>query len=845
MRRRLSAVLFALTLAFPLLALSQPAPAAAPATAAPAAQDSPTRAPGQAPAPAASAADGEAAEAPPEEAPAAAPEPVAEPVAPAEPQTLVADGLLAQIFARVEMWAAGLVDEVAQATAALSDVRLLGTWWSGVWADDDARMDMLQALLLFAGILAVALLAEGIVIRLLRRARHLVAAQADAQEARAQARAAAREAEIAAMTPAVVADPTGAPDIVSESEAQARIDAGMVEPATVSAATPITAPAHASAASPAAEATPAATAALHHTLREATLERLHERRKAMHRWGLLGRLPWALAHALLSIVPLAAFLAVVAMGMAWQGGEGTRFSAVTLPIFNAYVSVRLAMAVMRLMASPTSPGLRLIHVSTHTATLLFRRACVLFIVMGIGVASSEVLVQLGAADHVRVLIMKTTSLIVHLMLIALVFATRERTQAAIRGTGDHAGRLRPVRAFLADLWPFAATAVIITFWVVWAMGVPNGFQRAIHFLAITAAVLAGARLLWILLIGALDRSFERANLRIENVVTSGAERYHAWLRILVNIIVIAATVVILLEMWGLEAFSWFGSGTVGRRLLSAAWTIGIAAALAIVVWESVSLALRRRIQSWTDAGDAVRAARLRTLVPMIRTVVLVVIGLVVVFTALSELGINAAPLLAGASIIGVALGFGSQTLVRDFITGIFLLMENAMQVGDSVTVAGVSGNVEYLSIRTVRLRAGDGSLHVIPFSSVTTVNNVNRGLGTAPVKLTVLPSADLDAVFAALRQQAEQMQADPKFAPLMLGPLEIFGVDQIDGATVTIGGQIRTTDKGRWPVTREFNRRVLNEVVAGRIVLANPRETVVTQAQPGQPAPVAIPTNPT
>nr|WP_253207340.1 mechanosensitive ion channel domain-containing protein [Verticiella sp. GG226] len=221
---------------------------------------------------------------------------------------------------------------------------------------------------------------------------------------------------------------------------------------------------------------------------------------------------------------------------------------------------------------------------------------------------------------------------------------------------------------------------------------------------------------------------------------------------------------------------------------------------------------------------------------MIRTVVLVVIGLVVIFTALSELGINAAPLLAGASIIGVALGFGSQTLVRDFITGIFLLMENAMQVGDSVTVGGVSGTVEYLSIRTVRLRAGDGSLHIIPFSSVTTVNNVNRGLGTAPVKLNVVPTTDLESTFALLRKHAEEMQADPKFGPLMLGPLDIFGVDSIDGATVTIGGQIRTTDKGRWPVTREFNRRVLSEVVAGRLVLANPRETLLAQAPATAPA---------
>src|SRR5690606_13442092 len=227
----------------------------------------------------------------------------------------------------------------------------------------------------------------------------------------------------------------------------------------------------------------------------------------------------------------------------------------------------------------------------------------------------------------------------------------------------------------------------------------------------------------------------------------------------------------------------------------------------------------------------VRAARLRTLVPMIRTLVFVIIALVVVMTALNELGVNIAPLLAGASIIGVALGFGSQKLVQDFITGIFLLMENAMQVGDFVTVAGVSGTVEYLSIRTVRLRAGDGSLHVVPFSSVTTVNNVNRGIGNAAVRVSVTADTDVELVYSELRAISAQMRSEPEFADLMLDDLRLWGVAQSDGATITIAGQIRSTDKGRWAVQREFNRRVLERFRSRGIALANPKETLVTTVQ--------------
>jgi small-conductance mechanosensitive channel len=175
---------------------------------------------------------------------------------------------------------------------------------------------------------------------------------------------------------------------------------------------------------------------------------------------------------------------------------------------------------------------------------------------------------------------------------------------------------------------------------------------------------------------------------------------------------------------------------------------------------------------------------------------------------MSELGVNIGPLLAGASIFGVAIGFGSQKLVQDFITGIFLLLENAMQVGDSVTAGGLSGTVENLSIRTLRLRAGDGSVHVIPFSSVSAVTNSNRGLGNAAVVITVDYQEDSEHVANVLTGIANEMRSDKTFETGMLSDLQLWGVDRIDGSTMTLAGQIVCTDSARWGVQREFNRRV-------------------------------------
>jgi small-conductance mechanosensitive channel len=269
----------------------------------------------------------------------------------------------------------------------------------------------------------------------------------------------------------------------------------------------------------------------------------------------------------------------------------------------------------------------------------------------------------------------------------------------------------------------------------------------------------------------------------------------------------------------------------------------VAAVIALVVWEIVNVSVERRLDSWTTSGDLVRAARLRTLLPMLRSALFCVIALVVVLTGLSELGVNIGPLLAGASIFGVALGFGSQKLVQDFITGIFLLMENAMQVGDWVTLAGVSGTVEYLSIRTVRLRGSDGSLFTVPFSSVSTVNNTNRGLGNAAVKVNIVFGQDVDRAINTLKEIGAALREDEKFKVGILSDFAFWGVDAVDGSAITLAGQIQCRDTARWGVQREFNRRIVDQFRERGIAIANPQrhlltwdpESVPAQVESGEP----------
>jgi small-conductance mechanosensitive channel len=158
-----------------------------------------------------------------------------------------------------------------------------------------------------------------------------------------------------------------------------------------------------------------------------------------------------------------------------------------------------------------------------------------------------------------------------------------------------------------------------------------------------------------------------------------------------------------------------------------------------------------------------------------------------------------------------------------------------MQVGDSVTSAGLSGTVEHLSIRTLHLRSGDGSLQIIPFSSVTTLTNSNRGPGNTPISVEIAPDEDPDKVAEILKQIVQEMKADPAFGSGMLGELQYWGVDKVTHQAVTLVGQIVCTDGAHDGVRREFNRRMRLVFEERGIRLAQPVQAV--QLPESEPAP--------
>ncbi|MDR3095764.1 MAG: mechanosensitive ion channel family protein [Paraburkholderia sp.] len=553
-------------------------------------------------------------------------------------------------------------------------------------------------------------------------------------------------------------------------------------------------------------------------------EARHRIRGAQH-WRLLKRLPWAILVTLLELVPVIAFGLCAAGVLSLMGPADAAPAAAVGHLVDTWVICRVIVAIGTMLFAPDSDALRLMPLSSTWAAFAQRWLQRIVVIGGVGGALGGA-VPLGMTEDTHLALLKLIILFAHVALALAILQCRQPVAAAIRKSAAERSSFAYLVHWFADIWAGAAVFVVMALWFVWALDLRGGYRELMRAGGVSLAVLLGARVVAIVTLGALGRAFDPSGNR-ENMTIAQrrAYRYYPALRRIVIIALWLVTLDILMRVWGLHPGRLIANAPIGHLIGSALLTIAIAVAVAVVIWEAANGAAERRLNAWTDAGDYVRAARLRTLLPMFRTTLFVAILVVVGLTALSQLGVNTAPLIAGASIFGVALGFGSQKLVQDFITGIFLLTENAMQVGDWVTVAGVSGTVEFLSIRTVRLRGGDGSLYTVPFSSVTTVNNTNRGIGNAAVKVLIAHGADLQRAIDTLKEIGAEIRADEAFKKGILGDFAYWGVDQVDGASVTLVGQMQCKDSARWGVQREFNRRVLARFTERGIELANPQRS--------------------
>ena len=231
----------------------------------------------------------------------------------------------------------------------------------------------------------------------------------------------------------------------------------------------------------------------------------------------------------------------------------------------------------------------------------------------------------------------------------------------------------------------------------------------------------------------------------------------------------------------------------------------------LALW-AVKLAARRIEKSVDDGDDSVttiREKRGRTVAQLLRSVGRVAIVTVAVLLTFNAF-INIAPILAGAGILGLAISFGAQSLVRDIISGFFILMENQFAVGDVIEAAGKNGVVEKMTLRVVVLRDLEGTRHVIPNGQLTVVSNKTRDWARAVVDVSIPYSEDVDRIISVVRDETAQFSTDPKWCLQLDGAVEVLGVESMTDNSVVIRTLLKTQPGSQWNVEREFRRRLIN-----------------------------------
>ncbi|MGH6932138.1 MAG: mechanosensitive ion channel family protein [Dongiaceae bacterium] len=541
------------------------------------------------------------------------------------------------------------------------------------------------------------------------------------------------------------------------------------------------------------------------------------------------RLPLAAARLFLDLVPIMAF-ALFAFGAlaATQPSETARL--VALAVINANVIARVVVALARAVLAPRAPGLRLAPVGDETASYLAIWARRLTATTVYGYFLTEAALLLGLPAGLHGFALRVVGVLVAAMLVVVILQNRGAVAQWLKGSGA-AHPLSGLRQWLAEVWHILAILYVLGCFAVWALDIAGGFSFLLRATVLTVIVIAIVKIIAVGLRRGVARGFALSGEMTARLpgLEARANRYLPLLQRILSAVVYLVAGIALLQIWGADAFGWLGSD-LGQQVTGSLITIAFIVIGAMLLSELVNEFVERYLQR-RQAEDAARGQRWRTLLPLLRNAFRVVLLVMVTLIVLSEFGVNIAPLIAGAGVVGLAVGFGAQTLVKDIITGIFILAEDTIAVGDVVDIDGHTGTVESMNLRNVRVRDHTGALHTIPFSAINAVRNMTRDFGYAVFDVGISYREDLDRVVQLLRDIGEELRRDAGLGRDIREPIDVAGINRLADTSVIIRARIKTAVGKQWGVEREFNRRLKQRFEELGIERANPAAPAVYVAE--------------
>lgn len=502
-----------------------------------------------------------------------------------------------------------------------------------------------------------------------------------------------------------------------------------------------------------------------------------------------------------------------------------------LTLLGAFLIVRLSSAFSRFVLAPRAPSLRLIALSDAGARSLHRWIIGVVTLLSFGFLGCALMLFLGLVPPLYELLLVMVGFAVTGTLAAMIWRSRRPVAELIRG-GPDAPASQSGQIF-ADIWHWLALAYVVGLYAYITIARLAGYEIGLGVWVGSLSIALAVPLIDGAICHGLGNFFGRSAA----ADAGPAEGYERVLRRGLRTILLLFAAVVLLGLWGIDLYSVAERG-VGAALTRTMLDIALTLLLAYVGWGLAKIAIDRRLAveaesaaPATSADGVTPASRLHTLLPLLRRFLQITIVVMVVMIVLSSLGVNVGPLVAGAGVVGLAIGFGAQTLVRDIVSGMFFLLDDAFRLGEYVDIGAVKGTVEAIHVRSLVLRHHRGALHTVPFGEIKRLTNYSRDWAIMKLEFRVPYDTDINKVKKIFKQIGAQLLDDEELGAYFIEPLKSQGVTDMDDSAMIIRGKFKALAGKQFEIRKQVYARVQQAFQENGIRFAHRR--VMVDLPPG------------
>lgn len=482
-----------------------------------------------------------------------------------------------------------------------------------------------------------------------------------------------------------------------------------------------------------------------------------------------------------------------------------------LDLLIVLVLMRLVAAVALFALAPRVEALRLVPLSRHDARLLYFGVMATAAVLLFGGGLAETTVLLGGNEPAGLAIDITAAAATGILVILLLWLMHARS--------------RPEQRHI--LMPVIGSAVVLALFILWLIGA----DRAAGTLAILALLVPAARILRQTVLHAFEQNKDAArgeepdpDMDAEAQADAGEgeeetpEADHSiYLPVAIRLGRFAVVVIGLLSIgmvWGVQPWNLSAVESTPGQIVRVLVDVMVAYLIGDLIWTATKTAIDRKMAGMPKMEHGVTPgpeARMATLLPLIKKTVLVTVIIMVALIGLASMGVNIAPLLAGAGVVGLAIGFGAQALVRDIVSGVFFLIDDAFRVGEYIEMGELRGTVESISIRSLRVRHHRGAVHTVPFGELKSLTNYSRDWVIMKLQFRVPFDTDLKLAKKIVKGIDAELRANPDYGHHFLDPLKFQGVRRMEEFNMVVGVKFTTKPGEQWTIRRDAYQRIRDE----------------------------------